>query len=122
VIWVAVAVAGALGAAARHLVDHVVHARTTPRFPVGILVVNLSGCLAAGLVIGSFEVGRLGDGWRVALATGFCGAFTTFSTYAYESIALAENDAPGLALVNVVGSLGGGLALAATGLWLASFW
>lgn len=84
----------------RYLVDRAI---TRPSgFPWGTLVVNVVGSLVLGVVIG---VGH----WQAALGTGFCGALTTYSTFSYETLALAEGGERGRALGNVVVSVIAGL-------------
>ncbi len=79
--WLAVALGGAAGAACRYLVDFVVAQRTSGAFPWGTWTVNITGSLLLGVLVG-FAAGtdepRL---WQVAATAGFCGAYTTFSTY-----------------------------------------
>lgn len=84
-MWLAVVLGGAIGAPLRFLVDGAVTRRTAgatpPReFPWGLFVVNVLGSLAAGVVLAATS----GD-LRVLLLAGFCGAFTTFSGFAWEA-------------------------------------
>jgi CrcB protein len=81
-----VAVAGALGAPARYVLEQTISARAFGRWPWGTLLVNISGSFVLGLVAGSALHGLP----RTAVATGFLGAYTTFSGYAYETIELAQ--------------------------------
>jgi CrcB protein len=119
-IIVGLAVAGALGAVLRYLVDHSVQRRIPSDFPVGILLVNLSGSLVLGVLTGSALHHGLSGTWLTVEGTGFVGAYTTFSTFAYDSVRLAENDQWGYSLVNVLVSLGAGVGAAAAGLALGS--
>lgn len=78
-----VAVAGAAGALARDAVDRSLTARTPrARLPIGILVVNVTGSLALGLLLGDPD--GMDGAWRAVLGSGFAGAFTTFSTFAVQ--------------------------------------
>jgi CrcB protein len=120
VIIAGLAVAGALGAVVRFLVDHSVQRRSPSNFPVGILVVNLSGCLVLGLLTGSALHHGLSAPWLTVDGTGFVGAYTTFSTFTFDTVRLAENGQWGYSLVNVLVSLGVGVGAAATGLALGS--
>lgn len=111
-----VAAAGAAGAAARFLVDTWVSEATVDRFPWGTLAVNLTGSLVLGLITGLVvyhHLARLPDD---VLGEGFCGAYTTFSTFSYETVRLVEDGALGAAARNVAMSVAGGLAAAAAGL------
>lgn len=116
--WLAVAVAGALGAVARYEVDGLVSARFTS-FPYGTLAVNLSGCFLLGLLFTLFTEHLHVATWiRSGATIGFLGAYTTFSTFSLESFRLAEDGAVGLALANVGASVGLGLVAVYAGVVL----
>lgn len=117
---VGVAVAGALGASARYLVDRLVRQRTRGPFPWGTLLVNVSGSFVLGLVTGAALYHGFGGDPKVWLATGFCGAYTTMSTFAFETVRLIEEGDTGPALVNLAVSLALGFGAAAVGLALVS--
>ena len=114
-----VASAGAIGAPARYLLDGFVQRRTRGSFPFGTFVVNLLGAFALGVITGLALHHGLGKAPKVLLGTGFCGAFTTFSTFSHETMQLAEDGAWRDAGLNVALSLVLGLAAAAAGLALA---
>ncbi len=80
-------------------------------------MINVVGAFALGVVV-ALTTERLlpHPAWRGGLGIGFLGAFTTFSTYAYETVKLAEDGAIGLALANAVGMVAIGLVAAALGL------
>jgi CrcB protein len=101
------------GAPARYLVDVTLQGRSRRTFPWGILTVNVVGAFLLGLLVGL----DVGENVMAALGTGFCGAFTTYSAFAYETTRLAGDGARTVAVVNVVATLGLGLA-AAVGGWL----
>ena len=101
-------VLGGAGAIARFLLDGAVSARAGREFPYGTLAVNLSGAFALGLLVGA----ALGDGVQRAIGVGFLGAFTTFSTWAFESHRLAEDGRLRLAAANFAVSLALGVPLA----------
>ncbi len=114
-----ICLAGACGAGSRYLVSGWAYRLLGDRLPFGTMTVNLLGCLAAGLLL---EVGLTSDvippGLRNALAIGFLGAFTTFSTFEYETFRLLEDGSIVTAVSNVVIQLvaglvavGGGIAL-----------
>jgi fluoride exporter len=102
-----IGVLGGAGALGRFLLDAAVSARAGG-FPWGTLTVNLSGTLALGVLVGA-AVG--GDALRLA-GTGLLGAFTTFSTWVFESHRLAEDGDARLGAANLLGSLALGLAAA----------
>lgn len=116
-LWVALA-AGA-GALARYLLDQSVQNRFGQVFPWGTLVVNVSGSLLLGLVTGLALHHGLAHTPTVVLSSGFAGGYTTLSTWAWETIALAESGSVLAAAGNVLGSFAVGLAAAAAGLGLA---
>jgi CrcB protein len=115
----AIAAGGALGAPARYGVAQLIHAGAGG-FPWATFWTNVSGSLVLGfiliLVIDRFPPTRY---VRAFFATGFLGAFTTFSTFSNETIALARVGRPGLALLYVSLSIVGGLGAAAIGYRLA---
>jgi CrcB protein len=85
-----VALGGALGALARYGISGWVYDRMGESFPWGTLVVNLVGCLALGLVIRWLQVSAVSPEVRPFLTIGVLGAFTTFSTFSYETVALLQ--------------------------------
>lgn len=108
---------GALaGAPSRWLLDQAVQSRHRGGFPLGTLLINVAGSFVLGLLLGAPGAGSA----LVSLAgTGFCGAFTTFSTFGYETVRLAEQRAYGKASLNVAISIGAGLLAAYAGWSLA---
>jgi CrcB protein len=109
-------VGGALGAPARYFVDGWVEPRIDSVFPWGTLVVNVTGSLLLGVITGLALYHGLGDVPRAAIATGFCGAYTTFSTFSYETVQLIETGEHGRAVANALGSVAAGLLAAGLGL------
>ncbi len=112
-------VAGAAGALARYLLDGFVQDRTAGAFPWGTFVINVSGAFALGLLTGAALYHGFPSTPRIVLGTGFCGAYTTFSTFTFESVRLLEEDGRTEALLNVAGNLVVAVAAAAAGLALA---
>ncbi len=107
-----IAAGAALGAPARFLTDLVVAHYAGRHLPWGTLAVNVTG---SGLAV--FLAVALADpGWTALLATGFCGALTTYSTLSYETLRLIEDGRWHHALANVVANLAGGLAAGLIGL------
>jgi CrcB protein len=114
-----VTLAAGVGAVARYAVDRAVQHRAGARFPYGTLLVNVSGSFLLGLLVGLAAHHGLGSSTGAVLGAGFAGGFTTLSTWAWESLALAETGSGTAAAVNVVGSLALGLAAGAAGLGVA---
>jgi CrcB protein len=114
-----VAVAGAVGAPARFVTDAWITNRYETRFPWGTFVVNVVGSVVFGLLVGLQHADALRTHTATVLGTGFCGAFTTFSTHAVESVRLAEDGKWRLSAYNVLGTLVSCLLGAAIGFGLA---
>ncbi len=118
--WCAFLIAAAVGAPCRYLLDSFVQARDRTDFPWGTCVVNLSGSFVLGLITGFALYHAFPEDARLVLGTGFCGAYTTFSTFTFETLRLAEGGRMKLAARNVMVNTGGGLLFAAAGLALAA--
>ena len=118
--WVALVGAGAIGAPTRYLVDGAIADRTGGTFPWGTLVVNASGSLVLGVVTGLALYHGFPGTPSLVLGTGFCGAFTTFSTFTYETVRLVEEGAAKRALANAAGTLVVCAVAASAGLALAA--
>jgi len=115
-----IGLAGALGSLSRYGVSVVAIHFLGRAFPFGTLAVNAIGALLLGLLMAQWmQEGGDPDPWRTAAATGFLGAFTTFSTFSYETIVLYEREGAGLAVANVAANLVLGLAAATLGMFLA---
>ncbi|RKN39723.1 fluoride efflux transporter FluC [Streptomyces hoynatensis] len=114
--WLLVGAGAAVGAPLRYLTDRAVRARHDTVFPWGTFTVNVAGSLLLGLLTGV--------AWQAQLVagTGLCGALTTYSTFSYETLRLAEEDAALLAAANVGLSLAAGLGAAFLGAGLAHAW
>ena len=120
IAWAAFVAAGAVGAPLRYFVDTIIQERNEGAFPWGTLVVNASGSLLLGFVTGLALYHAFPDTPRIVLGTGFCGAYTTFSTFGFETVRLLEDDAVTEALLNALGTLVTCAAAAALGLALAA--
>jgi CrcB protein len=106
---VAIAVAGALGALARYALEGFVSRRAGGAFPWGTFVVNVSGAFVLGLVFTVMTEQLTVAPWlRSAVTIGFLGAYTTFSTFSFETYRLTEDGARGIAAANAFGSLAAG--------------
>jgi fluoride exporter len=116
-----IAIFGALGTLARYGLQGVVQVRTASTFPVGTLLVNLSGCFLIGL-IGQFTLNRMviSPDWRVAIAVGFLGGYTTFSSFGWETAKMLEAGEWAWAMAYVGVSVFAGLLLSIAGIRLAN--
>jgi CrcB protein len=111
---------GSVGTLARYAIGGLVQYRTGSSFPAGTLAVNLLGCFLLGGV-GEYALQHIAipPDWRIGITVGFFGAFTTFSSFAYESSRMLE-DGDWMKMVLYVSiSVVGGLVLALTGIHLA---
>ena len=87
-----VALGGGLGSVARFLCQKYIYEWHPHPFPLGTFLVNISGCFLIGIFFGLAEKSNLlTPAWRVLLMTGFCGGFTTFSSFALENVGLLKN-------------------------------
>lgn len=115
-IWVGIA--GFFGAIARYALGGFISDRTHGAFPWETLVINVSGAFALGFIFTLLtERFMLNPTVRIALTVGFLGAYTTFSTFAFETMRLAQDGAMLLASINVVASIGAGLLAVYAGTW-----
>ncbi|MEY9894883.1 CrcB protein [Catenulispora sp. MAP12-49] len=115
----AVSAAAALGAPARYLLDRAIAGRRSSALPLGTMAINLTGAFLLGLLTGLAAHHGLPKEAVVVLGTGFCGAYTTFSTFSYETMRLVEDGSIAEAGTNVAVSLAAGMGMAALGLGLA---
>lgn len=118
---VLIAIFGAIGTLARYGLQGLVQVRTASTFPYGTLLVNLSGCFLLGL-IGQFTLNRMviSPDWRVAIAVGFFGGFTTFSSFGWETAKMLEDGEWLRASAYVGASVVVGLLLSVAGIRLAN--
>jgi fluoride exporter len=101
--WLAVALGGALGALGRYGVNSLVFSYTAGRWPLGTLTVNVLGSIAVGIFyVLIIERHILPGPWREFIMIGLLGAFTTFSTFSLDSLALWESGHAALAIAYVV--------------------
>lgn len=121
VVWVGLLVAGAIGAPCRYLLDGFVQDHTSGAFPWGTFVINVTGSLLLGLITGAALYRAFPATPKIILGTGFCGAYTTFSTWTFESVRLLEEGAVREALLNAGVSLAVGVVAAGLGLALAAW-
>jgi fluoride exporter len=90
-IYVLIALGGAVGSLLRYLAGGAVQRTSASGFPLGTMVVNVSGCFLIGILVRQFLNMQLSNDLRALLIVGFCGGYTTFSTFSAEAITLAES-------------------------------
>lgn len=108
--------AGAVGALLRYEVEYVVRRRSGSDLPLGTLVINVSGSFVLGLLAGLAAHHGLSASVVTVAGTGLLGAYTTFSTFSFDTVGLLERGRAGAALANLGASLVLGLGAAALGL------
>lgn len=122
--YILVGIGSSLGGIARLIVGRWAGAIVEGRFPMGTFLINVSGSFVLG-VLGALLVQRAvphADALRLAIGVGFCGGFTTFSTFEYETSALLEDGAWLVAAVNVVASVFAGLMAVRLGAVVGKSW
>jgi len=112
---------GGLGALARFALSRAINGLLPAQLPWGTLFVNVIGSFLMGLVLVLADAALLNPSWRVFAAVGFIGAFTTFSTYAFETVALLQRRAYGPAFWNFFSNNTASWAAIALGMAFASF-
>ena len=118
--WTAFVVAAAVGSSARYLMDIAITERTRGALPWGTLAINVTGSFLLGVITGLALHHGFPRNARIVLGVGFCGAYTTFSTFTFETVRLLEEGATVEALKNVAGTFVAGALAAAAGLGLAT--
>jgi CrcB protein len=116
VVWFLIGAGGALGAVARHALNHAVHQRALSSvFPLGIFLINVLGSIVVGLLAGLLASGRIHWAYpaRTFVIVGVLGGFTTFSSFSLDTLALVRDGHLALALWNVIGQVG----LSLVGVW-----
>jgi fluoride exporter len=120
--YLLIAAGGALGSIVRFWVGSTVSGRMGIKFPYGTLLVNLTACLVIGFTLTYMgKRAELNPAWRFLIPIGFIGAYSTFSTYEWETLSTLRSGAFLLAALYAVGSLILGLAAVWGGSALAEF-
>lgn len=115
-----VGIGGGAGSIFRFLVSVVTSKYFHGSFPLATFIVNLSGCLLIGLLIGLLgQQSQVNTHLKLLLVTGFCGGFTTFSAFANENLQLIQHNQSVLALVYTLTSVLLGVAFVWLGMWAA---
>ena len=100
---------GFAGSVLRYLISYYVNINWSTHFPFGTLLVNLAGSFFIGMIIAAALQNDMSQQMRLLLATGFCGGFTTFSSFSYEFFSLLQNEHTGYAFLYAGASLVFGL-------------
>jgi fluoride exporter len=118
IFW-SVAVGGALGCVSRYYLTAFIQQRAGPSFPVGTLIINITGSFLLGFIMRyALQSGAISAETRMLLTSGFCGGYTTFSTYSYETAMMLDDGEYGRAAIYAGTSVV--LALAGTFLGFAA--
>ncbi|WP_373516240.1 fluoride efflux transporter CrcB [Pricia sp.] len=118
--WLLVFIGGGIGSVLRYLVSKSFNTYFTHFFYLGTFLVNILGCLLIGFILGlSVKGDYLSENQTLLLATGFCGGFTTFSTFAFEKHALLTAGELFHFSFYLMASIIMGIAAVAFGLWMA---
>jgi len=105
--YLMVMLGGAVGSLARYVAGTAIMKRLGGRFPLGTMVVNITGCFLIGLLATLLtERLRLHANWRLLLVVGFLGGYTTFSSFEYETFAAIREGGLWVGLLNIVASVG----------------
>lgn len=116
-----VAGGGALGSAARYLLNGFVQGRMGPHFPWGTILVNVTGSLFIGFILGLFQSGDISSEARLFFAVGLLGGYTTFSTFSHDTLGLLATGTLAPVLLNTLGQVIAGLMAVYLGLVIARF-
>ena len=115
--YLMVLVGGGVGALARYVLGTEIAARVGGRFPLGTLVINVTGSFLIGLLMTLFtERFQPHPNWRLLLVVGFLGGYTTFSTFEYETLRAVQDGSKWIGMLNVIGSV----VLGYIAVWLGS--
>ncbi|HEX5149929.1 MAG TPA: fluoride efflux transporter CrcB [Parafilimonas sp.] len=115
-ILLAIGTGSFIGGIFRYLLSQFIQAKFLSAFPYGTLFVNIIGCFLIGLVFGLADRGSLAQEWRLILATGFIGGFTTFSAFSNETVSMLRDGQLVYALGYIIASVVLGLIATFTGI------
>ena len=114
-----IAIGGGIGSMLRYLTSLAIEKYCATIFPLATFIVNVLGCLLIGIIMGLLEKNQMTNAsMKWLLVTGFCGGYTTFSTFGYENISLLQSQHAGMAFLYIAASILAGLLAVWLGLWL----
>ncbi|MGB3183944.1 MAG: fluoride efflux transporter CrcB [Cyclobacteriaceae bacterium] len=113
-----IGIGGFIGSISRYACSYYLDRYLHSIYPWGTFAVNITGCFLLGLILGLTEHHQIGERWRFFLATGFCGSFTTFSTFAAEGYGLYQKELTMISFVYLAGSVVLGILMAGAGIWV----
>jgi fluoride exporter len=117
-----IALGGALGSVARHVMARAVHEKTQSIFPYGTLTVNVVGSFLLGVIyMLVLRKAGLTENWRLFLGVGFCGGFTTFSALALENFSMIQQKLVGMSALYISVSMAAGILALGAGVWVSRF-
>lgn len=116
-LWVGLA--GSAGAVARFVLDGAVKEHYGGKLPLQTMLINVTGSLLLGLLVGLVSFDGVSDLWATVAGTGFCGGYTTFSTASFETVRLIQDRSYRLAVISGGGTLVLGVGAAAVGMALS---
>lgn len=115
-----VGIGGFLGSIFRYMIHQAMYRIWPVTFPLGTFTVNMAGCFLLGVILALAEYHKmLNAEWRLFLAVGFCGSFTTYSTFALEGFTLLQQKEYLIFGAYTIGSLFFGITFAAAGYFLS---